>query len=252
MSRTGTSVPVVLVTGAARRIGAVIAETFHRNGFSVIIHTNKSYKAATEQAERMNRERPQSATVIQADFNDLTQITTLAQKTTAAYGNLNVLVNNASGFFPTPFGSVTDSQWTQLMDSNLKAAFFLSQALHEALRECNGSIVNISDIYAWRPLKNYPAYSIAKAGLQAMTRSLALELAPEVRVNCLAPGAILWPEDEKEHDCNPEKGDILSSIPLGRTGDPRDIAEATYFLAREATYINGEVIRVDGGRGLNL
>ena len=163
-----------------------------------------------------------------------------------------VLVNNASGFFPTPLGRVTSSQWHETIDSNLKAAFFLSQALSNPIRERSGAIINLIDIYAEKPLKNYPAYSISKAGLQALTRSLAVELAPQVRVNGVSPGAILWPNNSASTNVDVSENEVLKSTPLGKTGSPDDIAEAVFFLAVNATYITGEVLKVDGGRTLNL
>lgn len=242
---------VVLITGASRRIGASISKKFHAQGFKVIIHFNQSSAEVNHLCDELNADRPGSAAALQADLTCEQQVTTLAEQALKCFGALDVLVNNASGFYPTPFGSVTSSQWHDLMDSNLKAAFFLSQALSEPLKERNGTIVNLIDIYADKPLKNYSAYCIAKAGLQAMTRALAVELAPQVRVNGVSPGAILWVNDPASTQLD-GKNEILKSTPLGKTGAPADIAEAVFFLAVKASYITGEILRVDGGRALNL
>jgi pteridine reductase len=235
-------------------LGAVIAEKFHLQGFNVIVHCNNSLPQAGQLAGRFNRSRPNSATVLQANLANDREVEVLARQARHSWGSLDVLVNNASAFYPTPLGRVTQSDWDDLLDSNLRGAFFLSQALADSLREASGSIVNLVDIYAEQPRKDYAVYSIAKAGLQAMTRSLAMELAPRVRVNGVAPGAILWPEpaNEAEENADAAREQILQSIPLGRVGNPVDIAEAVLFLAVEASYLTGEVLRVDGGRRLNL
>ena len=243
---------VVLVTGAAKRIGAAIAMKFHQQNYNVIVHCNDSLQDADKLVGQLNRSRHNSALTLQADLTQEHQVATLADKALQTFGRLDVLVNNASSFYPTPLGKVNSTQWHDLIDSNLRGAFFLCQNTAHVLREHQGAIVNLLDIYANQPLKNYSVYSIAKAGLQAMTRSLAVELAPEVRVNGVAPGAILWPTLEKDTDAEPSHRSILDSVPLGRTGKPEDIAEAVYFLAAEGTYVTGEIIRVDGGRRLNL
>ncbi len=243
--------PVVLVTGAARRIGAVIAQTFHHHGYAVIVHCNNSLQAAGQLAGQLNRAREGSALVVQANLARETEVATLASQAAAAFGRIDVVVNNASTFYPTPLGQVSATDWGALIDSNLRGAFFLCQSLAGSLRQQHGAIVNLLDIYVERPQKNYPVYSIAKAGLAAMTRSLAAELAPEVRVNGVAPGAILWPEHDDDAQQSTQQA-ILDRVPLGRTGTAGEIAATVYFLAAQASYVTGEIIRVDGGRRLNL
>jgi len=243
---------VVLVTGGAKRIGAAITQKFHDQGYNVLLHCNDSLQEAGRLAGQLNHNRQNSALVLQADLTRDYQVSSLAEQAVQAFDRLDVLVNNASTFYPTPFGKVDSTQWNELVDSNLRGAFFLCQALATALRAQQGAIVNLLDIYADQPLQDHPVYSIAKAGLQAMTRSLAVELAPDVRVNAVAPGAILWPEQDKDTTSDPAHESILSTVPLDRMGEPQDIAEAVYFLAADASYVTGEVIRVDGGRRLNL
>ncbi len=243
---------VALITGAAKRLGAVTAQTFHDRGYRVIVHCNNSLQEAGQLVGGMNRARQNSAMVIQANLTRDQEVETLADQAVQTFGRVDVLVNNASSFYPTPLGQVTSSDWHDLVDSNLRGGFILSQSLANVLRQHRGAIVNLADIYAEQPLKNHSVYSIAKAGLAAMTRSLALELAPEVRVNGVAPGAILWPDLEEEGEAESAHESIIGSVPLGRTGTPEDIAEAVFFLAAEAGYVTGEVIRVDGGRRLNL
>ena len=242
----------VLITGAAKRIGASISRKFHSQGFNVIVHCNDSLQDAAQLADELNRSESDSALVVPANLARERDVAALVDQARQAFGGLDVLVNNASTFYPTPLDQVTSSDWDTLVDSNVRGAFFLSQGLASSLREHSGSIVNLLDIYAEQPLKEHPVYSIAKAGLAAMTRSLALELAPQVRVNGVASGAILWPALEKDANVESTHEKILNSVPLGRIGKPEDIAEAVYFLAVKASYVTGEVIRVDGGRRLNL
>ncbi len=239
-----------MITGAARRLGAATAQLFHQRGYRIIVHCNDSLQAAEQLILGMNRDRRNSALIVKANLTRDDEVAALAGQAVQAFGRVDVLINNASSFYPTPFGRVTSSAWHDLIGSNLRGAFFLSQSLAGSLRLHRGAIVNLIDIYAEQPLKNHPVYSIAKAGLRAMTRSLALELAPEVRVNGVAPGAILWPDQDEDADAAHQA--IIDSVPLGRTGISDDIAEAVYFLATDASYITGEVIRVDGGRRLNL
>lgn len=244
---------VVLVTGAAKRIGACIAETFHRQGFRVLIHYNHSRDEAKSLESRLNSTRPDSAVCLRADFTSHVDVDRLGQEALSAFGRLDVLVNNASSFYPTRFGECSATHWDDLVDSNLRAAFFLSQSLSGELINQRGAIVNIVDAYADAPLARYPIYSIAKAGLKAMTRALALELAPHVRVNGVAPGAILWPPslaDDSDPVVLEKRNAVLKSIPLGQLGDARQIADLTWFLATDATYVNGQVIKVDGGRSI--
>lgn len=247
---------VALVTGAAKRIGAEIAQQLHTAGFNVIIHYNQSAAAAQELVDEFNSERENSAAGIQADLNDQTQVLSLAQQSAAQWQRLDLLVNNASSFYPTPIGEATNTDWDNLINSNLKAPFFLAQALAPTLIKNHGCIINIADIYAQRPLRKHSIYSIAKAGNEMLTKSLAQELAPRVRVNGIAPGAILWPDDyykkteEQLSDENKEK--MLAQIPLQQRGQVQDIARTTLFLAKDAPYITGQIIVVDGGRTITI
>jgi pteridine reductase len=241
---------VVLVTGAAKRIGARIARTFHQAGYNIILHYNRSTDEAHELQEKLNSERSDSVTLLKLDLVNYSKWNDLGDQCMDTWGRLDVLVNNASTFYPTVIGAASDSQWNDLIGANLKAPFFLSQTLAPCLKEVAGNIVNICDIHGDRPLKNYSIYSIAKAGLAMMTRSLAKELAPEVRVNGIAPGAILWP-DEKAEVSEGLKATIIRQIPLKRQGAPEDVANTALFLARDAPYVNGQILSVDGGRSLS-
>jgi len=238
---------VALITGAARRIGAAIATTLHRNGANIAVHYRKSSANAEALAERLNTERPDSAALFQADLNDTEALPSLVEKVVAWHGTLDVLVNNASSFYPTPPGEITQAHWDDLVGSNLKAPLFLSQAALPALREAGGAIINLIDVHAQRPLRNHAVYGSAKAGLAMLTRSLAKDLAPEVRVNGVSPGAILWPENGMD-DATRET--ILKQIPLARPGQPEDIAGCVLYLVRDATYVTGQIIAVDGGRSI--
>lgn len=238
--------PVALVTGAARRIGAVIAETLHAAGYRVVIHCRQSRDEADTLAGKLNAARADSAIVMEADLLDHAAISNLVARAAAQWQRLDLLVNNASTFFPTPIGETTLAQWNDLIGSNLSAPFFLSQAAASFLRESRGAIVNLIDIHAERPLANHAAYSASKAGLHMLTRALAKELAPEVRVNGVSPGAILWQESGMS---DRERENIIASTPLKRTGTPRDIADAVLFLAR-SEFITGQILPVDGGRGI--
>lgn len=247
---TQTTPPkVALVTGAARRIGAAICRTLHADGWNLVIHCNRSQAHAEALADTLNQQRPESAQVIQADLNKMVDIHFLAAAAPAAWGRLDALVNNASSFFPTPLPDATEEQWDDLLSSNLKAPFFLSQALYPELRQQSGSIINISDIFAVRPMPRHAIYSIAKAGNAMMTKSLALEMAPYVRVNGVAPGAILWPENELGEEV--VSHDKLQHIPLGRLGGTEAIADTVKFLMTKSPYITGQIIAVDGGRSLH-
>lgn len=244
---------VVVITGAAQRIGACIASTFHRHDYNVIVHYNQSEDAALQLVARLNGERSNSATTIQSNLADAMQVENLAQVILDQFGRLDVLVNNASAFYSTAIGETNHQHWDDLIDTNLRAAFFLSQGLSHELTAREGAIINIVDTHADRPLQHHSVYSIAKAGLKAMTKSLALELAPGVRVLGVSPGAILWPaslENEDDPEVLQVRGKILQQIPLGHLGRPEDIADAVYFLANESSYMTGQVIRVDGGRHL--
>ncbi len=242
--------PVVLITGAARRIGATCTRTLHNLGFRVIIHYRNSKDAAEQLAAECNEDIADSAAILQADLNNINEINLLAEAAVNCWGRLDALINNASSFYPTPIGTATEEQWTNLVDGNLKAPFFLSQAVTPALRASQGAIINIADIHADRPLKNHPIYCITKAGNVMLTKTLAKELGPHIRVNGIAPGAIMWPEDQNSltHEA---KQFILEKISLNRPGRPTDIADTIAFLLLKAPYITGHIISVDGGRSVN-
>lgn len=242
-----TTSAVALITGAARRIGAHTSRTLHRAGYNLALHYRGSGEAAKALCAELNQARPQSAATFQADLNTLSEVRQLAQNALQQWGRIDVLVNNASSFYPTPLESCDERQWDDLINSNLKGPFFLCQALADTLRQQRGVIVNIADIHGDQPLGNHPIYCIAKAGNRMMTRSLAKELAPQVRVNGIAPGAILWPEHDAELD-NEQKQRILDKVPLKRPGGPEDIAQAVLFLAQSGSYMTGQIIAVDGGR----
>jgi pteridine reductase len=236
-----------LITGAGRRIGVRVARFLHAAGYNVVLHHLRSQGEAQGLADELNRARADSARLVQADLLNSEQLTALVERAAGLWGGLDVLVNNASRFYPTPLGHVTEMQWEDLVGSNLKAPFFLCQAAAPLLRARRGSIVNMVDVHAERGLEDYPVYSIAKAGLAAATRFLAKEMAPEIRVNGVAPGAILWPERPME---DAQQAEILSRIPLQRIGDPDDIARAVLFFVRDAPYVTGQILAVDGGRSL--
>jgi pteridine reductase len=236
-----------LVTGAARRIGRAIAEALHDAGMDVAIHCRRSTSEAQAVSKYLNEERQDSAKVFCGDLVKAGMPAELIDSVINWNGRLDVLVNNASSFYPTPLGQISEADWSDIVGSNLKAPLFLSQAAAGALRSSRGSIVNIVDIHAKKPLRDHAVYGAAKAGLVMLTRSLAKDLAPEVRVNAVAPGAIAWPENGMPQSV---KDHILGEIPLGRSGDPEDIATTVRFLALEATYVTGEIITVDGGRSI--
>jgi len=241
---------VVLITGAARRIGAAIAQAFHREGFDVALHCRQSLDQARELADSLNAERTDSARVFQASLDNLEAVRAMARDACLWRNRLDVLVNNASSFYPTPLENASEKQWSELIDSNLKGPYFLCQALAQSLQTAGGSIVNIADIYARDPLKGYSIYCIAKAGNAMMTRALAKELAPRVRVNGIAPGVILWPhsDDQMSDDV---KQQVIDSVPLQRIGSPEDIARTALFLATGASYMTGQIVAVAGGSQLN-
>jgi len=243
--------PVVLITGAARRVGAEIARTLHAAGANLLLHYRSSAAAAEALADELNARREKSTLVRRQDLRDMAGIGALVAEAVAHFGRLDALVNNASSFFPTPVGSIDAAAWDDLMDSNLKGPLFLSQAAAPHLAAAHGCIVNITDIHAERPLKGYPLYSIAKAGLLGLTRALALELAPQVRVNAVAPGAIQWPENDTDFP-PAERQAIIEHTLLKRTGTPADIARTVKFLVFDAPYVTGQVINVDGGRTAHL
>lgn len=237
----------VLITGAAKRIGAACARLLHSQGCNVFLHYRSSKEAALQLCYELNQLRPDSAYMMQADLLNREELEALVSEACMAWGKIDVLVNNASSFYPTTMADVTEQQWDELMGCNLKAPFFLAKLLTETLADNKGCIVNIVDIHAERGLKNYPVYSIAKAGLVAMTKILAKELGPVIRVNGIAPGAILWPDNELSEQ---EKQDILQRVALRRNGEPDDIAKALCFLIKDADYMTGQILTIDGGRTL--
>jgi pteridine reductase len=241
--------PVALITGAARRIGAEIAQQLHKADYNIVLHYRNSASEADRLAKSLNQLRADSARIIEADLNDVNALQQLAEHALEAWGRVDVLINNASAFYPTPIGSVTEREWDDLFSSNLKAPFFLAQALASELKNNHGCIINIADIHAQRPLKNHPVYCAAKAGNVMFTQSLARELAPQVRVNGIAPGAILWPEQQGDLS-EKAKQDILEKIPLQKRGSAQDIARAVLFLVTDAPYITGQILAVDGGRSI--
>jgi len=247
MTSKGLTGKTALITGAARRIGATIAARIQAEGARVAIHYRGSADEAEALVARLNAARADSAAAFQADLNDTAGLPDLVATVTDWGGSLDILVNNASSFYPTPLGEITEEHWRDLVGSNLKGPLFLSQAAMGELRKARGVIINMIDIHAQRPLKNHPVYGSAKAGLAMLTRSLAKDLAPVIRVNGIAPGAILWPEDEMT---NSTKQSILDQVPLGRPGDPDDIAGCVLYLVRDATYVTGQIIAVDGGRSV--
>jgi len=247
MSRSENSpnTKAVLITGGARRIGAAITRVLHATGMDVIVHYRNSADAALALQEELHAHRPGSVTLCQADLTNSGACETLTQCAHQAFGRLDALINNASAFYPTPVDRATEAEWEDLFAVNLKAPFFLAQACAPMLAMQSGAIINLADIYAKRPLAQHPIYSAAKAGLISLTRSLARDLGPEIRVNAIAPGAVLWPET-RESDENQDE--IVQRTPLRRLGSPQDVARTVRFLLRDAPFITGQVINVDGGR----
>jgi pteridine reductase len=237
----------VLITGAARRIGAAIAEKLHAAGANVAIHFRGSAADAEKLSTLLNGAGSDSARCFRADLLSPGASGKLVESVLEWRGRLDVLVNNASSFYPTPVGSITEAQWEDLVGINLKVPLFLSQAATPQLRETGGTIVNIIDIHSQRPLRNHPVYGSAKAGLAMLTRSLAKDLAPDIRVNGISPGAILWPEDGINEET---KATILRQIPLARPGAPTDIASGVLYLVRDAHYVTGQILAIDGGRSV--
>ena len=240
--------PVALITGSARRLGAAIAEGLHAAGYDVALHCGHSRAEADALASRLESVRANSAFVMQADLTQFDRLPELIAHAVGRFGRLDALVNNASAFFPTPIGEATPDQWDALFNANARAPFFLAQAAAPHLRVARGAIVNLADIHAERPLRAHALYGMSKAALVYMTRALALELAPEIRVNAIAPGAILWPDSGKD---DAAKQALLVRTPLQRTGTPEEIGEAVRWLLRDATYTTGQVLRLDGGRLLD-
>lgn len=239
--------PVALVTGASRRIGAAIAEELHASGYALALHYRHSASEAQALADDFNRRVAGSAICLQAELGDPRQPERLVEQTLGAFGRLDGLINNASIFYPTPIGQATEQQWDELIGANARAPFFLAQAALPALRERHGAIVNLVDLYAERALADHPIYVMAKAALAAMTRTLAADLGPQVRVNAIAPGAILWPEQTAG---DTRRQAMLEATPLARLGSPEEIAVAVRWLLRDAGFVTGQILTVDGGRGL--
>ena len=236
-----------LITGAAKRIGAVITERLHEAGVSVAIHYRSSAADAKELCSRLNDARAESAEIFAADLNDTAGLDGLVESVIEWGGRLDILINNAASFYPTPIGSIAESQWDDLIGSNLKAPLFLSQSAWPHLKSSQGVIINMLDIHSTRPLRDHAVYALTKAGLSMLTRSLAKDMAPEVRVNGVAPGAILWPEAGITESI---RKSIVGQIPLKRPGNPDDIADCVLYLVRDASYVTGQVISVDGGRSI--
>ncbi|WP_430391516.1 pteridine reductase [Dyella sp. 20L07] len=241
--------PVVLITGAGKRVGAVIARTLHAAGYDLALHYRHSATETELLATSLERQRSGSTYTVQAELADIDGLPDVVQRVLSRFGRLDALINNASAFYPTPIGTATPAQWNELFASNAQAPFFLAQAAVPALRDARGAIINLVDIYAERPLANHPLYGMAKAALAAMTRALALDLGPEVRVNGVAPGAVMWPSDGKPYD---DQQAMLARTPLQRAGSPEDVAGTVLWLLRDAPFVTGQIIRVDGGRTLSV
>jgi len=245
--------PVVLITGAAKRIGAAFSRAFHQQGFNVAIHYGRSKTAAEQLSDELNSARANSAIALPADLNQHAEVLQLAQNCLAQWQRVDLLINNASSFFPTHIGSSGEDDWDQLINSNLKAPYFLSQALAPALQKQGGSIINLADIHGDKPMAGHAIYNIAKAGNIMLTKTLAKELAPAIRVNGIAPGAIAWPEatgDEAKQQAKQQT--ILDKSPLQRLGGYANIVAAALYLSTEASYTSGQILSVDGGRSLSM
>ena len=242
---------VILVTGGAKRVGAAICRRLHAAGARLAIHYRNSAPEALALRDELNALCPDSAAVFQADLLDLNVLPQLLREVIGKFGQLDALVNNASSFYATPLAEVDDPQWNDLLGTNLKAPLFLAQAAIAELRRRHGCIVNIADIHAERPMHGHLLYSVAKAGLVALTKGLAQEMAPQVRVNAIAPGVIIWPESEAWLD-QEQRRKIVAHTLLKREGEPDDIAKTVAFLIQDAPYITGQIIAVDGGRSVNF
>jgi pteridine reductase len=237
----------VLVTGAARRIGAAMARGFHAHGAAVCIHCHQSIGEAEHLRDELNRQRADSAAIVTADLLDVNAMPAVVTAALKAFGRLDVLINNASTFYPTPLGTVSPAQWDDLMGTNLRAPFFLAQAAAPQLRATKGVIVNMIDIHAQRPLPGHSVYSTAKAGLAMLTRALARELGPDIRVNGIAPGPIMWPESGMDARLQKE---IVAKTLLKRSGATEDVVRAALFFVKDAPYVTGQILAVDGGRSV--
>jgi pteridine reductase len=239
--------PVALITGSSKRIGAVIARQLHLAGYNLILHYRDSKTDAELLMQEFNQARNNSAVALVADLDKPDEIERLSNLSVKAFGRLDLLINNASMFYPTPIQQAKQTDWDKLFNSNLRGPYFLIQSLVELLKQSSGCIINIADIYADHPLMNHSIYCMAKASNQMMTKALALELAPHIRVNGIAPGAIIWPENPSV-----DTNKLLEKIPMKQKGDPVDIAKLVLYLARDAQYITGQIIKVDGGRSLQI
>ena len=242
---------VVLVTGGAKRVGAAICRRLHAAGAELAVHYHSSAQEALALQDELNELRPKSAAAFQADLLDLNALPQLVHKVVKKFGQLDALVNNASSFYATPLAEVDEQQWHDLLGTNLRAPLFLVQAAAVELRRRHGCIVNIADIHAERPMHGHLLYSVAKAGLAALTRALAQEMAPQVRVNAVAPGVIMWPENADWMD-EEQRRKIVAHTLLKREGEPDDIAKIVAFLIQDAPYVTGQIIAVDGGRSINI
>ena len=237
----------VLITGGARRVGAAIGRVLHGAGANLVVHYRKSANEVAQLADELNSLRPKSVVTFQADLLDLGKLPALVEFAVRSFGSLDVLVNNASTFYPTKIGEITPAAWDDLLGTNLKVPLFLSQAAAPALKKSGGLILNIVDIHALRPLRNYTVYCAAKAGLHMVTRSLAKELGPEVRVNGISPGPVLWPEHDGD---SATRAKIIQRTILQKMGTPEDIARTALFFASQAPFITGQILAVDGGRSV--
>ena len=237
----------IFITGGAKRIGASIANYFHAKNFKIVIHYNKSKEEVNKLSQELNEKENGSCKILQADFSLKDSVSNTIEQFYSLSDRIDVLVNNASSFYPTPIQEASEEQWKNLLDTNATTPLFLIQGFKKGLQESGGNVINISDSLASKGIKNYSLYSSAKGALETLTKSLAKELAPEIRINAVAPGAILWPEDEEINE--ETKNSILEKVNLRRIGDPKDIASAVYFLT-QASYITGQVLKVDGGRSV--
>ena len=249
--KNGLTPKAILITGSAKRVGAAIARNLHAAGAAVIIHCNHSRKEADALVAELNTIRAKSAALVQGDLLALNALKGLIDQAHSCFGRLDGLVNNASSFYATPIGKISEDDWLDLLGSNLKAPLFLSQAATPYLRETKGSIVNIIDIHTERPLKDFIVYNAAKAGLAGLTRSLAIDLAPDIRVNGVSPGAIMWPDAADQYP-DAERERIINQTPLKRIGSANDIAGAVKYLMLDAPYVTGQILAVDGGRGVAM
>jgi pteridine reductase len=242
--------PVALITGGARRIGRTIAQHLHQLGYKLALHYRSSAKEALALCDQFNQQREDSAISLHADFTDIASLMQLPQQVYHHFGRLNLLINNASGFYATPLEQASEAQWEDLFSSNAKSAYFLTQQAATFLRQTRGSIINITDVHAQMPMRDYSIYCCAKASLSMLTRCLAKELAPHIRVNSIAPGTMLWPEDEQHSDVKLQEKIVNRNL-LKRMGSPQDIANAVEYITIYAHYMTGQTVHVDGGRHLN-